>query len=99
MKTSFEKAIDNYIKENTMKKETSDALQVAYDICEEEDRSMEYTIQFMMDAVDVSHDCVMNWLYANRDKSNENSLCTICHKETVNTKDGFDTCRTCMEKM
>jgi hypothetical protein len=53
---------------NKMKQSTYDALQVAYDLCEEEDRSIEYTIQFMMDTVDVGHDCVMNWLYENRDR-------------------------------
>lgn len=45
-----------------MKKETKAKLLEAYKICENEDRSTEYTIQFMMDFADVDYDCVMNYL-------------------------------------
>lgn len=45
-----------------MKKETKAKLLEAYKICENEDRSTEYTIQFMMDFANVDHDSVMSYL-------------------------------------
>lgn len=35
--------------------------------CEEE-KSIEYMIQYMQDYTNVSHDCVMNYLWKTRDK-------------------------------
>lgn len=37
-------------------------IQEAYNICEREDRSIEYTIQFMMDYCHVNHERVMQFL-------------------------------------
>jgi len=37
-------------------------------ICENENRSTEYTIQYLQDFAKVDHDCVMNFLCENRDK-------------------------------
>ena len=46
-----------------MKKETKAKLLEAYKICENEDRSTEYTIQFMMDFANVDHDQKMENFY------------------------------------
>ena len=45
-----------------MKKQTKAKLLEAYEICDNEDRSTEYMIQFMMDFANVDHDCVMSYL-------------------------------------
>jgi hypothetical protein len=37
-------------------------LQEAYDICDVEDRSIEYTIEYMQDYADVDFDVVIKWL-------------------------------------
>jgi glutathionylspermidine synthase len=57
--------------EDFMKLETRQNLQAVYIQCMEEDRSIEYTIQLMQDMVKVNHECVMNFLYDNRDKSKD----------------------------
>ena len=54
-----------------MKEKTKIKLQVALETCDNEERSTEYTIQFMMDFAKVSFDCVMNYLYKNRDKEKD----------------------------
>lgn len=45
-----------------MKQETKDKLKIAMDICDTEDRSTEYMIQFMQDFAGVSFDCVISFL-------------------------------------
>lgn len=39
-----------------------------YEQCNEENRSTEYTIQFMQDMADVSHECVLKWLRKNSEE-------------------------------
>jgi hypothetical protein len=51
-----------------MKESTKIILKNAWDYCIEQDKSTEFAIQYMMDTANVSHDCIMNWLYKNRDK-------------------------------
>ena len=51
-----------------MRSVTKTKLKEAMDICDQEDRSTEYMIQYMQDYAKVSHDCVMNYLYSIRDK-------------------------------
>lgn len=48
-----------------MIKETFEKLKIAEEICNTEDRSIEYMIQFMMDYANVSHECVMNYIRKN----------------------------------
>lgn len=48
-----------------MKKETEEKLRESEQICNDEDRSTEYMIQFMQDYANVSHDCVMNYIRKN----------------------------------
>ncbi len=45
-----------------MKAETKELLAIAQEMCEDEDRSIEYMISFMMDSAGVNHDCVMAYL-------------------------------------
>ena len=45
-----------------MKKSTMDKLKQAQDICDDEDRSTEYMIEFMKHYAGVNHDCVMNYI-------------------------------------
>jgi hypothetical protein len=45
-----------------MKKITKEKLRQAAEICDEEDRSIEYMIEFMKGVVGVDHDCVMKYL-------------------------------------
>lgn len=46
-----------------MTAETRCKLMEAYMLCKKEYRSIEYTIQFMMDSAEVSHAQAMNFLY------------------------------------
>ena len=48
--------------------ETKIKLQVAMEICYEEDRSTEYMIQFMQDSAGVSHEVVLEYLGELEDK-------------------------------
>lgn len=48
--------------EEKMKQETREKLKAALKICEVEDKSIEYTIQFLQDCTGASHDCVMKFL-------------------------------------
>lgn len=45
-----------------MKSTTRELLKEAKDICDSEDRSTAYMIQFMQDYAKVSFDCVMSYL-------------------------------------
>lgn len=45
-----------------MKSKTKQLLIEAMQICDSEDRSTAYTIQFMQDYANVDFDCVMNFL-------------------------------------
>ena len=45
-----------------MKQITKEKLQQARDICDEEDRSTEYMIQFMQDHANVDFECVMSYI-------------------------------------
>jgi len=45
-----------------MKEKTKELLQQAMDICDGEDRSTAYMIQFMQDYAKVSYDCVIKYL-------------------------------------
>jgi len=45
-----------------MKSETIAKLHGAMEICDEEDRSTEYMLQYMQDYANVSLDCVINFL-------------------------------------
>jgi len=45
-----------------MKKETEELLKEAEDICDREDRSVEYMIQFMQDYAKCSHETVMKYI-------------------------------------
>lgn len=46
-----------------MKQETRQKLQDAMEYCNAEDKSTEFMIQYMQDVAQVSHECVMNFLY------------------------------------
>ncbi len=48
-----------------MKKITEEKLREAETICDDEDRSTEYMIQFMQDYANVSFDCVMKYIRKN----------------------------------
>ncbi|WP_294377719.1 hypothetical protein [uncultured Clostridium sp.] len=48
-----------------MKEKTKKLLKEAQEICDREDRSTEYMIQFMQDYANVSFDCVINYLQNN----------------------------------
>ena len=54
-----------------MKSATKIKLKEAMDICDRDRKSTEYMIQYMQDFAGVDHDCVMDYLYSIRDKSNE----------------------------
>lgn len=45
-----------------MKYITKLKLAAVHQLCDVEDKSTEYMIQYMQDAVKVNHDCVMNYL-------------------------------------
>ena len=45
-----------------MKSTTNNRLDEALRICDEEEKSTEYTIQFIMDYANVSHECVIQFL-------------------------------------
>jgi hypothetical protein len=45
-----------------MKKKTKEKLKIAFEICEEEERSIEYTLQFLQDYANVDFDCALNFL-------------------------------------
>lgn len=49
-----------------MKQATRDSLEEALAICEDEDRSTEYIIQFLQDYTGVDFDCVMSFLTKRR---------------------------------
>lgn len=45
-----------------MKAVTKERLYMAWEICDEEDRSTEYTLQFMADTAEVEYDTVVNFM-------------------------------------
>ena len=45
-----------------MKAETKQRILEAYNYCAEKDKSMEYTIEYIMDTCKVNLDCVMTFL-------------------------------------
>jgi len=45
-----------------MKRKTKELLDAFYKECEDEDRSVEYIIQYLQDKASVNHDCVMKYL-------------------------------------
>ena len=45
-----------------MKAKTKELLKQAKEICDKEDRSTAYTIQFMQDYANVDFDCVMEYI-------------------------------------
>jgi len=51
-----------------MKESIKQLLKEAEEICSEEDRSIEYRIQFMQDYANVDFECVMDYIYETRDK-------------------------------
>jgi hypothetical protein len=51
-----------------MKPQTQAKLEDAMAYCDTNDKSTEFMIQYMMDSANVSHECVMNFLFKNRDK-------------------------------
>lgn len=48
-----------------MRKATEEKLREAEKMCNDEDRSTEYMIQFMQDYANVSFECVMNYIRKN----------------------------------
>ena len=52
-----------------MKEATKNKLKEAESICDEEDRSTEYMIQYMQDYAKVSFECVMNYLRQTSDST------------------------------
>ena len=45
-----------------MKKKTKELLDSAWEYCQEEDKSTEFTLQYMQDVAKVDLDCVLNYL-------------------------------------
>lgn len=45
-----------------MKQATKDKLYIAWQYCDDEDKSTEFMIEYMKDAANVSHDTVMNFI-------------------------------------
>lgn len=45
-----------------MKAKTKESLYMAWDICDEEDKSTEYTLQFMADTAEVEYDVAVNFM-------------------------------------
>lgn len=48
-----------------MKQDTKDKLRIAYDLCNKEERSTEYMLEYMQDFAGVDLDAVIQWLADN----------------------------------
>lgn len=45
-----------------MKRQTKELLDFTWEYCQEEDKSIEFTLQYMQDTVKVDLDCVLNYI-------------------------------------
>lgn len=54
-----------------MKSETKDKLMMAWQWCNENDKSTEFMIEFMKDCARVSHDCVINFISKTTDNERD----------------------------
>ena len=71
-----------------MKELTRNKLLAAWQYCDDEDKSTEFIIQFMMDNAKVDMDCVVNFLKKTTDKERDEWLKNIKAEAAIKNTEG-----------
>ena len=71
-----------------MKELTRNKLLAAWQYCDDEDKSTEFMIQFMMDNAKVDMDCVVNFIEKTTDKERVEWLKNIKAEAAIKNTDG-----------
>ena len=71
-----------------MKELTRNKLLAAWQYCDDEDKSTEFMIQFMMDNAKVDMDCVVNFLKKTTDKERDEWLKNIKAEAAIKNTEG-----------
>lgn len=71
-----------------MKELTRNKLLAAWQYCDDEDKSTEFMIQFMMDNAKVDMDCVINFLKKTTDKERDEWLKNIKAEAAIKNAEG-----------
>jgi hypothetical protein len=71
-----------------MKKLTRNKLLAAWQYCDDEDKSTEFMIQFMMDNAKVDMDCVVNFMNKTPDEERVEWLKNIKAEAAIKSTDG-----------